>query len=82
MVSRSFDVCGITTTDSSNARKDSYKSSMENASKHLQNDEEENDLFFLWFCALISLSSLNRKKEKQILKKYIKQKMKIYNENM
>ena len=48
MVSRSFDVCGITTTDSSKVRSRTfYKSCMENASKHLQNDEEECDLFVL-----------------------------------
>ena len=47
MVSRSFDVCGITITDSSKVGSGSfYKSCMENASKHLQNDEEE-DLFVL-----------------------------------
>ena len=39
MVSRSFDVCGITTTDSSNVQSGSfYKSCMENASKHIKND--------------------------------------------
>ena len=44
MVSRSFDVCGITTTDFSIVRSGSfYKSCMENASKHLQNDEGEGD---------------------------------------
>ena len=36
MVNRSFDVCGITTTDSSKVRRRSfYKGCMENASKHL-----------------------------------------------
>ena len=39
MVSRSFDVCGITTTDSSNVQSGSFhKSCMENASKHIKND--------------------------------------------
>ena len=48
MVSRSFDVCGITTTDSSKIQSESfYKSCVENASKHLQNDEEEDELFVL-----------------------------------
>ena len=48
MVSRSFDVCGITTTDFSMVRSGSfYKSCMENASKHLQNDEGGGDLFVL-----------------------------------
>ena len=42
MVSLSFDVCGITTTDSSKVRSGSF---LENASKHLQNEEEEDDLF-------------------------------------
>ena len=40
----------------------------DHASKHPQNDEQENDLFVLWFCAVISLGSL-KKKEKQKLKK-------------
>ena len=36
---KSFDVCGITNTDSSKVRSGSfYESYMENASKHLQND--------------------------------------------
>ena len=48
MVSWSFDVCGITTTDSSKVRSEFfYKRCMENASKHLQNDDEEDDLFVL-----------------------------------
>ena len=46
-VSRSFDACGITTIDSSKVQSRSfYKSCMENASKHLENDEEDN-LFIL-----------------------------------
>ena len=62
MVSRSFVVCGITTTDSSKVRSGSfYKSCMENASKHLQNNEEEDDLFFSSFYTIISLSSLKNK---------------------
>ena len=69
MVSRSFDVCGITTTDFTMVRSGSfYKSCMENASKHLQNDEGEGDLFVLWFYTVTSLGSL-KKKEKQKLKK-------------
>ena len=43
---------------------------MENASKHLQNDKEEDDLFVLWFYTLMSLSSL-KKKENQKLKKIL-----------
>ena len=35
---------------------------MENASKHLQIDEEEHDLFVLWFYTVISLDSLKMKK--------------------
>ena len=42
---------------------------MENASKHLQNDEKEDGLFVLWFYTVISLGSL-KKKEKQKLKKF------------
>ena len=42
---------------------------MENASKQLQNDKEEDDLFVLWFYTLMSLSSL-KKKENQKLKKF------------
>ena len=38
------------------------------ASKHLQNDEKEDDLFVLRFYNVISLGSL-KKKEKQNLKK-------------
>ena len=50
-------------THSSKVRSGSfYKSCMENASKHLQNEEDE--IFVLWFCTVISLGSL-RKKEKQ-----------------
>ena len=48
MVGWSFDVCGVTTTDSSKVGSGSFhKSCMENASKHLENDEEEDDLFVL-----------------------------------
>ena len=48
MVSRSFDVCGITATDSSMVRSRSFnKSCMENASKYLQNDGEEEEDDFL-----------------------------------
>ena len=65
MVGRSFDACGITTTDSSKVQSRSfYKSCMENASKHLQNDEE--DLFILWFYTVIFLGSLKRKKNKNL----------------
>ena len=43
-----FDVCSIAATDSSKDRSGSfYKSCIEKASKHLQNDEEEEDLFSL-----------------------------------
>ena len=43
-----FDVCSITATDSSKDRSGSfYKSCTEKASKHPQNDEEEEDLFSL-----------------------------------
>ena len=66
MVSRSFDACGITTIDSSKVQSRSfYKSCMENASKHLENDEEVN-LFILWFYTVISLGSLKRKKNKNL----------------
>ena len=48
IASRFFDVCCITTTDSSNDRSGSFhKSCIENTSKHLQNNEEEDDLFGL-----------------------------------
>ena len=48
IVSRSFDVCDIANADSLKVRNGSfYKSCMENASKHLQNDEEEDNLFDL-----------------------------------
>ena len=66
MVSRPFDVCRLTTTDSSKVQSGSfYKSFIENASKHLQNDKAE-DLLVLRFHTLIPLGSL-KKKEKQIL---------------
>ena len=62
MVSWSFDVSGITTTDSSKVRRGSlYKSCLEN-------DEEEDELFVLWFYTVIPLGSLE-KKQKQKLKK-------------
>ena len=65
MVSWSFDVCNITTTDSSKVRsKFFYKRCMENVSKHLQNDDEEDDLFVLWFYTVISLGSLKERKTK------------------
>ena len=65
MVSWSFDVRGITTTDSSKVQSGSfYKSCMENACKQLQNDEEEGDPLALRFYTVISLGSL-KKKEKQ-----------------
>ena len=78
MVSRSFDVCRITTTDSSMVRSGSfYKSCIENASKHLQKDKAE-DLFVLWFHTLLRLGSL-KKNEKQIFKKiFIFDWLKIY----
>ena len=69
MVSRFFDVYGFTTRDSSKVWGGSfYKSCMENPSKYLQNDEEEDDLFVLWFYTVTSLGSL-KKKEKQKPKK-------------
>ena len=41
----------VTTTDSSKIRSGFlYKSCMENASKHLQHDEEEDDLFMILYC--------------------------------
>ena len=65
MVSWSFDVRSITTTDSSKVQSGSfYKSCMENASKQLQNDEEGGDPLALRFYTVISLGSL-KKKEKQ-----------------
>ena len=69
MVSRSLDIWDITAIDSSKVRSgSSHKSCMENVSKHLQNDEEEDDLFDVWFNTVISLGSL-KKQEKQKLKK-------------
>ena len=49
MVSWFFDVYGFTTRDSSKVLRGGsfYKSCMENPSKHLQNDEEEDDFFVL-----------------------------------
>ena len=38
---------------------------MENASKHLQNGEEEDDLFVLWFYNVISLGSLKKEKKEK-----------------
>ena len=43
---------------------------MENASKHPQNGEEQDDLFVVWFYAVLSLGSL-KKEEKQKLKKVL-----------
>ena len=44
MVMRSFDVCGITTTDKSKVRNGAfYESCMENANKHLQDDDDTQD---------------------------------------
>ena len=60
MVSRSFDVC-ITTFDSSEIWSGSFlKSCIENARKHLQSDEEEDELFVLLFYNVISLGSLKK----------------------
>ena len=71
MVSQSFDVCGITTTDPSRVQSGSFcKGCMENESQDLQNDEEEDDLFVSWFYTVISLGSL-KKKAKQKLKKIL-----------
>ena len=50
MVKRSFDVCGITFTDKNKVRNGSfYKSCMENAFKHLEDEDDidEDDLFIL-----------------------------------
>ena len=50
MVKRSFDVCGITSTDKNKVRNSSfYKSCMENASKHLEDEDDidEDDPFIL-----------------------------------
>ena len=50
MVKRSFDVCGITSTDKNKLRNGSfYKSCMENASKHLEDEDDidEDDPFIL-----------------------------------
>ena len=42
MVKRSFDVCGITTNNKSKVRNgDFYNSCMENANKHLQDDDDD-----------------------------------------
>ena len=81
MVGWSFDVCGVTTTDSSKVGSGPfYKSCMENASKHLENDEEEGDFFVLWFYTVISFGNL-KSEEKQSLKKclYLFERLKIYN---
>ena len=50
MVKRSFDVCGITSTDKNKVRNGYfYKSCMENASKHLEDEDDidEDDPFIL-----------------------------------
>ena len=50
MVKRSFDVCGITSTDKNKIQNRSfYKSCMENASKHLEDEDDidEDDTFIL-----------------------------------
>ena len=48
MVKRSFDVCGITSTDKNKVRNGSfYKSCMENASKNIEDDIDEDDPFIL-----------------------------------
>ena len=65
-VSRSFNVCGITITDSSKVWGGSfYKSCMENASKYLQNDERDK-FFVLWLYTVISPGSLKKKKNKSL----------------
>ena len=70
MVSWSFDVCGITTTDSSKVQSGSfYKSCMENASKHLQNDEEEDD-FLAFDFILLYLWVVEKRKKNKSLKNY------------
>ena len=64
MVSQSFDVCGITTTDSLKVQRGSFcKSCMKNASKRLLNDEEENNLFAPCVYPVISLGSLTNKEK-------------------
>ena len=50
MVKRSFNVCGITSTDKNKVRNGSfYKSCIENASKHLEDEDDfdEDDPFIL-----------------------------------
>ena len=48
MVKRSFDVCGITTTDKSKVRNGAfYESCMENSNKYLQDDDAQDDPFVL-----------------------------------
>ena len=50
MVKRSFDVCGITSTDKNKVRNGSfYKNCMENASKHIEDEDDidEDDPFIL-----------------------------------
>ena len=44
---------------------------MEDASKYLQNDEEEDDHFVLWFYAVISLGSLKEKEKKNLKRIYL-----------
>ena len=48
-----------------------YKRCMEDASKYLQNDEEEDDHFVLWFYAVISLGSLKEKEKKNLKRIYL-----------
>ena len=81
MVSQSFDVCGITTTDPSRVQSGSFcKGCMENESQDLQNDEEEDDLFVSWFYTVISLGSLKKTAKQKLKKKlFIFEWFKTYN---
>ena len=51
MAKRSFDVCGITTTDNSKVRNGAfYESCMENANKHVQDGDDTVPKMILLLC--------------------------------
>ena len=51
---------------------------MENASKQLQNDEEEDGLFVSWFYTVAFLGSLKKKEKQKLEKIFIFGWLKIY----
>ena len=51
---------------------------MENASKQLQNDEEEDGLFVSWFYTVAFLGSLKKKEKEKLEKIFIFGWLKIY----